>query len=105
MLQVFRRTVHERYHYKLYENKNGVWSPDPKREAWFTRESRAAQLGARLSGKAPAAPSIIMYNHRGPTVLSFVSQIAEPPLEYNVESLGHWAIHCILRLPANTFFS
>ena len=56
-----------------------------------------------VAGKAPAAPSIIRYNQRVPTVLSYVSQFAEPPEEYNVASLAHWAVHCILRLPANCY--
>jgi len=56
-----------------------------------------------VAGKAPAAPSIIRYNQRVPTVLSYVSQFAEPPSEYNVEALAHWAVHSILRLPPNTF--
>jgi len=56
-----------------------------------------------VAGKAPATPSIIKYNQRGPTVLSYVSQFAVPPEEYNVESLAHWAVHSILRLPPNTF--
>jgi len=36
-------------------------------------------------------------------VLSYVSQFAEPPSEYNIESLAHWAVHSILRLPPNSF--
>ena len=56
-----------------------------------------------VAGKAPAAPAIIRYNQRGPSVFSYVCQFAEPPSEYNVEALAHWAVHCILRLPYNTF--
>ena len=56
-----------------------------------------------VAGKAPAAPSIIRYNQRCPTVLSYVAQFAEPPCEYNIESLAHWACHSILRLPPKSF--
>ena len=56
-----------------------------------------------VSGRAPATSSIVRYNQRGPAVLSYVSQFAEPPEEYDVEALAHGAIHSILRLPPNTF--
>ena len=56
-----------------------------------------------VMGKAPAATSIIGYNQRGPSVLSYVSQFAKPPAEYGLESLAHRAVHSILRLPPNTF--
>ena len=52
-----------------------------------------------VAGKAPATSAMMRYNQHGPTVLSYVSQFAEPPSEYNVEALAHWAIHSILRLP------
>ena len=55
-----------------------------------------------VSGKAPAASSIIRYNQRGPAVLSYVSQFAEPPAVCGLESLAHRAIHSILRLPLNS---
>ena len=56
-----------------------------------------------VSGRAPATSSIVLYNQRGPTVSSYVSQFAEPPEEYNLEALAHGAIHSMLRLPPNTF--
>ena len=56
-----------------------------------------------VSGRAPATSSIVRYNQRGTAVLSYVSQFAEPPEEYDVEALAHGAIHSILRLPPDTF--
>ena len=56
-----------------------------------------------VSGRAPATSSIVRYNQRGPAVLSFFSQFAVPPEEYDVEALAHGAIHSILRLPPNNF--
>ena len=62
--------------------------------------NRVAEI---IAGKAPATSSIVRYNQRGPSVLSYVAQFAEPPDEYNLEALAHGAIHSILRLPPNTF--
>ena len=56
-----------------------------------------------VSGRAPATSSIVLYNQRGPTVSSYVSQFAEPPEEYKLVALAHKAIHSILRLPPNSF--
>ena len=56
-----------------------------------------------VMGKAPARTSIIRFNQRGPAVLSYVSQFAEPHEEYNPAALAHRAIHSILRLPPNIF--
>ena len=52
--------------------------------------NRAAEI---VAGKAPATSSIVRYNQRGPSVLSYVAQFAGPPDEYNLEALAHGAIH------------
>ena len=39
-----------------------------------------------VMGRATAATSIIRYNQRGPFVLSYVSQFAQPPSVYNLDS-------------------
>jgi hypothetical protein len=52
-------------------------------------------------GQAPAAVSICTYNQRAVTVLSYVAQFSPPPVEAKLECLFHWAVHKILRMPAN----
>jgi hypothetical protein len=53
------------------------------------------------SGQAPATSSIIRYNQRAVTVLSYVAQFAPPPPSAKVLELDQWSVHKILRLPAN----
>ena len=36
-------------------------------------------------------------------MLSYVSQFAVPPEEYNISALAQRSVHSILRLPPNTF--
>ena len=52
-------------------------------------------------GQAPAAVAICTYNQRAVTVLSYVAQFSPPPVDTKLEGLSQWAVHKILRLPAN----
>ena len=55
-----------------------------------------------VEGKAPCTTAICRYNQRVVPVLSYVSQLASPPTRTNIAGLGQWAVHRILRLPANS---
>ncbi len=50
-------------------------------------------------GRAPTIPSVLRYNQRAVSVLSYVAQFAVPPATSKLASLGQWAVHRILRLP------
>ena len=51
-------------------------------------------------GLASATSSIIRYNQRAVTVLSYVAQFAAPPVAAKIQELDAWSVHKILRLPA-----
>ena len=53
------------------------------------------------SGGAPAAASIVRYNQRVISVLSYVAQFVEPPKELGLAALAHPSVHSILRVPPN----
>ena len=56
-----------------------------------------------ISGAAPATVSVLRYNQRAVTVLSYVSQFASPPKDYKIEALAQRSLHSVLRLPPQTF--
>ena len=53
-------------------------------------------------GKAPSTVSILRYNERAVSVLSYVAQFASPPEYFRIDLKEQHALHKILRLPPNS---
>ena len=53
-------------------------------------------------GKAPSTVSLLRYNQRAVTVLSYVAQFASPPESFGIDLKEQHALHKILRLPPNS---
>ena len=56
-----------------------------------------------VGGRAPATTSILRYNQRAVTVLSYVSQFAHPPGDAKIPDVDMWCVHKILRMPQRCF--
>jgi len=53
-------------------------------------------------GHAPSTVSILRYNERAVSVLSYVAQFASPPEDIGLQTKEQHALHKILRLPPNS---
>ena len=55
-----------------------------------------------VAGAAPASASLLRYNQRSVTVLSYVAQFADPPKDLGLAALAQRSVHSILRMPPNS---
>ena len=61
-----------------------------------------ARVQEIVEGRAPSTVSIVRYNQRAVSVLSYVAQFACPDSSIDLAAKEHGAIHRILRMPPNS---